>query len=57
MTLAREQGRGRPVVSRVDEGGAAQVAGVLVGDIVVNMRAGRPDDAADEVGSQHIWLT
>lgn len=48
MTLAREGGgKARPVVSRVDEGGAAYQAGIREGDIVVSMRAGLPSDEVD----------
>jgi predicted metalloprotease with PDZ domain len=53
MTLAREaSGKARPVVSRVDEGGAAFEAGVREGDVVVWMRAGLPEQDADAANEQ-----
>jgi len=38
LTLKREDGKGRPLVSRVNEGAAAHAAGVQEGDIVVSIQ-------------------
>jgi predicted metalloprotease with PDZ domain len=48
MTLARHETNGQPVVSRVDEDGAAALMGVAVGDRIVSIRAGFPEDDSGE---------
>eukprot|EP00614_Pseudopedinella_elastica_P009265 CAMPEP_0172591228 /NCGR_PEP_ID=MMETSP1068-20121228/9913_1 /TAXON_ID=35684 /ORGANISM="Pseudopedinella elastica, Strain CCMP716" /LENGTH=285 /DNA_ID=CAMNT_0013387527 /DNA_START=118 /DNA_END=971 /DNA_ORIENTATION=+ len=47
MTLSRDD-KGQPVVSRVDQAGAAETLGVAHGDVVVAIRAGSPGDGSGE---------
>lgn len=48
MTLARDETSGQAVVSRVDEDGPAAVMGIGVGDKIVSIRAGFPQDNSGE---------
>lgn len=48
MTLARHETSGQAVVSRVDEDGAAALMGIGVGDKIVSIRAGFPQDNSGE---------
>lgn len=60
MTLARHERSSRPVVARVDEQGAAKVAGVVVGDVVVAIQAiqeGEVEEPTIKIESYHQLMT